>query len=163
MEFSLTTPAVLFPAVSLILLAYTNRFLAISSLIRCLKEKYTEKAEGHLIDQIKNLRRRIYLIRNMQFLGVFSLFLCVLSMYFIFENRPETAKNMFSVGIISLIFSLALSLREIHLSIVALNLEMKEIEEQLYEKKTFLRKIRHLKEKEQLLKLARKLDLMCLG
>jgi Protein of unknown function (DUF2721) len=144
MEFSLTTPAVLFPAVSLILLAYTNRFLAISSLIRSLKEKYTEKAEGHLIDQIKNLRRRIYLIRNMQFLGVFSLFLCVLSMYFIFENRPETAKNMFSVGIISLIFSLALSLREIHLSIVALNLEMKEIEEQLYEKKTFLRKIGEL-------------------
>ena len=51
---------------------------------------------------------------------------------------------MFSVGIISLIFSLALSLREIHLSIVALNLEMKEIEEQLYEKKTFLRKIGEL-------------------
>jgi Protein of unknown function (DUF2721) len=144
MEFSLTTPAVLFPAVSLILLAYTNRFLAISSLIRSLKEKYTEKGEEHLLDQIKNLRRRIYLIRNMQFLGVFSLFLCVLSMYFIFENRPETAKNMFSVGIISLIMSLALSLREIHLSIVALNLEMKEIEEKLYEKKTFLRKIGEL-------------------
>lgn len=141
MEFSLTTPAVLFPAVSLILLAYTNRFLAISSLIRNLKDKYTEKGEEHLIGQIKNLRRRIYLIRNMQFLGVFSLFLCVLSMYFIFENRPETARNMFSVGIISLILSLALSLREIHLSIVALNLEMKDIEEKLYENKTFLRKI----------------------
>lgn len=144
MEFSLTTPAVLFPAVSLILLAYTNRFLAISTLIRSLKEKYTEKGDEHIIGQIKNLRRRIYLIRNMQFLGVFSLFLCVLSMYFIFESRPETARNMFGVGIISLILSLVLSLREIHLSIVALNLEMKDIEEHLKEKKNFLRKIGEL-------------------
>jgi hypothetical protein len=141
MEFSITTPTVLFPAVSLMLLAYTNRFTAVSNLIRSLKEKYQENAEDHIIQQIKNLRRRVILIRNMQFLAVFSLFLCVLSMFFIFENRPLAARNLFGASIISLILSLILSLREIHLSIVAINLEMKDLEEHLKEKKNILRKI----------------------
>jgi Protein of unknown function (DUF2721) len=141
MEFSLTTPAVLFPAISLLLLAYTSRFLAISSLIRELKDKFTEKGETHIIGQIRNLRRRIFLIRNMQFLAVTSLLLCVISMFFIYENRPESAKNIFGVGLLCLIGSLVISLREIHLSIVALNLEMKDIEEHLKEKKTIFRKL----------------------
>jgi Protein of unknown function (DUF2721) len=141
MEFSLTTPAVLFPAISLLLLAYTSRFLAISSLIRELKDKFTEKGETHIIEQIRNLRRRIFLIRNMQFLAVTSLLLCVISMFFIYENRPESAKNIFGVGLLCLIGSLVISLREIHLSIVALNLEMKDIEEHLKEKKTIFRKL----------------------
>jgi Protein of unknown function (DUF2721) len=141
MEFSLTTPAVLFPAISLLLLAYTNRFLAISTLIRSLKEKFSESGEEHIIGQIRNLRRRVFLIRNMQFLGVSSLLLCVISMYFIFENRAMTAKNIFGIGLVSLIASLIISLREIHLSVVALNLEMKDIEELLKEKKNIFRKL----------------------
>lgn len=144
MEFSITTPTVLFPAISLLLLAYTNRFIAISNLIRSLKEKYQENAEEHIILQIRNLRRRVILTRNMQFMGVLSLFMCVVSMFFIFENRPMAARNTFGAGMILLIASLILSLREIHLSIVALNLEMKDIEEHLKEKKTLLRKIEEL-------------------
>jgi hypothetical protein len=141
MEFTITTPSVIFPAVTLLLLAYTNRFIAISNLIRNLKEKYEENASEHIILQIRNLRRRVILIRNMQFLGVSSLFLCVVSIFFIFENKPEMAKIIFGASIFMLIMSLALSLREIHLSIVALNLEMKDIEEHLKEKKNILRKI----------------------
>jgi Protein of unknown function (DUF2721) len=141
MEFSLTTPAVLFPAISVLLLAYTSRFLAISTLIRDLKEKFTESGEAHIIGQIRNLRRRIFLIRNMQFLAVSSLLLCVISMYFIFENRPLTARYIFGVGMGALITSLLISLREIHLSVVALNLEMKDIEEHLKEKKNIFRKL----------------------
>lgn len=144
MEFSITTPTVLFPAISLLLLAYTNRFIAISNLIRSLKEKYQENAEEHIILQIRNLRRRVILTRNMQFMGVLSLFMCVVSMFFIFENQPITARNTFGAGMILLIASLILSLREIHLSIVALNLEMKDIEEHLKEKKNLLRKIEEL-------------------
>lgn len=140
-EFSLTTPAVLFPAISLLMLAYTNRFLAVSNLIRSLKDKYTElREENHLL-QIRNLRRRLLLIRNMQMMGALSLFLCILSMFFIFENNVSTAKYIFSGGMIALILSITLSLREIHLSVIALNLEMKDIEEQLKEKKTLLSKI----------------------
>ena len=143
-EFTLTTPAVLFPAISLLMLAYTNRFLAVSNLIRSLKEKYDDKAEEKLLIQIRNLRRRVYLIRNMQSLGALSLFLCVVSMFFIFENNHTIAKQIFGVGMVLLICSLALSLREIHLSVVALNVEMKDIEEHLYKKRNFIQKIQEL-------------------
>lgn len=144
MEFTITTPAVLFPAVSLLMLAYTNRFLAISTLIRNLKKNFDESGEAKIILQIRNLRRRVFLIRNMQWFGVFALFLCVLSMFFIFENRVQVAKIIFGVSIVSLMLSLILSLREIHLSVVALNLEMKDIEEHLHEKRNILRRIEEM-------------------
>jgi hypothetical protein len=140
-EFSLTTPAVLFPAISLLMLAYTNRFLAVSNLIRSLKDKYIEDGEEKNILQIRNLRRRIFLIRNMQMFGALSLFLCILSMFFIFDNHQVAAKYIFGGGMIALILSITLSMREIHLSVVALNVEMQDIEEQLKEKKTLLSKI----------------------
>ena len=144
MELSLTTPAVLFPAISLLLLAYTNRFLAISTLIRNLKKRFDEEGTEHIIGQIRNLRRRIFLIRNMQWLGVFALFLCVISMFLIFENRPIIARNIFLVSMLSLILSLAISLREIHLSIVALKLELQDIEEHLKGKQNILRKLEEM-------------------
>jgi hypothetical protein len=130
-DFNITTPAVLFPAISLLLLAYTNRFLAIANLIRSLKEKFLQNPTDSILLQIRNLRRRVYIIRNMQWFGAFSLFLCVISMFFVFEHRIETAQHVFSLGVLSLSISLALSLREIHLSVVALNIDLKSIEEQL--------------------------------
>jgi hypothetical protein len=143
-EFSITTPAVLFPAISLLILAYMNRFLAITALIRTLKDKFIENEDENLLGQLINLRRRMIIIRNMQWLAAFALFLCILSMYFIFENRPVTAKNFFVAGMISLMGSLFLSLREIHLSIVAVNLELQDMEHHFKEKKSLLRKIEEL-------------------
>jgi uncharacterized membrane protein YozB (DUF420 family) len=143
-EFSITTPAVLFPAISLLILAYMNRFVAITTLIRALKDKYIEEADENILAQLRNLRRRMIIIRNMQWLAAFALFLCILSMYFVFENQPITAKNFFLAGLISLIASLFLSLREIHLSIVAVNLELQDMQHHLKEKKNFLRKIEEL-------------------
>lgn len=143
-EFTITTPAVLFPAISLLILAYMNKFLAISTLIRKLKDKFVESEDQNILAQLRNLRRRIIIIRNMQWLAVFALFLCVLSMYFIFENQHVTAKNLFIAGMISLLASLFLSLREIHLSIVAIGLELNDMEHHLKEKKSLLRKIEEL-------------------
>ena len=128
---TLSTPALLFPAVSLLLLAYTNRFMATANLIRRLKERYIEERDTALIQQIHNLRRRIYLIRNMQMLGVFALFLCVLSMFMIYANILWMAHLMFGISLGSLTLSMAISLREIQLSIHALNIDLKEIEEDL--------------------------------
>ena len=143
-EFTITTPAVLFPAISLLILAYMNKFLAITTLIRKLKDKYIQDEDENLLPQIRNLRRRMIIIRNMQWLAVFALFLSVLSMYFIFENQLFTAKNLFVAGMIFLMFSLFLSLREIHLSVVAIGLELKDMKHHLKEKKSLLRKIEEL-------------------
>ena len=85
MTLEIGTPALLFSATSLILLAYTNRFLALSNGVRALHDKYQQEENRLVIfSQIKNLKYRIKLIQRMQTYGVASLLLSLLSMFFIF-------------------------------------------------------------------------------
>lgn len=81
-ELTLTTPALLFSAVSLILLAYTNRFLSYAQLVRQLRDRYMENPTDITVAQIENLRKRLNLTRTMQGLGIASLLLCVVSIVF---------------------------------------------------------------------------------
>jgi hypothetical protein len=128
MDLSLTTPALLFPAVSLLLLAYTNRFLALATLIRNLHATYKTNPDQVLLKQINNLRHRVTLIKNMQAVGIWSLFLCVLCMFVLFAGQYELGKYIFGISIILLMWSLALSIREIQISVNALNLHLSDIE-----------------------------------
>lgn len=129
MEITLTTPALLFPAVSLLLLAYTNRFLALASLIRSLHERFQQSPDEILIGQIANLRRRIRLIRDMQAIGVFSLFLCVLCMFVLFAGQLLLGKILFAVSLLLLMWSLWLSVVEIRISVQALDLHLSDLEQ----------------------------------
>jgi Protein of unknown function (DUF2721) len=129
MELTLTTPALLFPTVSLVLLAYTNRFLAVAGLIRKLAAEYQEKKDKKLADQIHSLRIRVRLIRDMQMLSIFALFLSVLSMFFIFEGNMVVAQYIFGISLLSLLGSLALSMREIQISTRALAIQLKDIDD----------------------------------
>ena len=124
----LTTPALLFPAISLLLLAYTNRFLAIATIIRTLHKAYLENKKSVLEGQIKNLRLRLFLIRNMQITGVLSFFMCVLSMIFIYQDNQEWGGIIFGVSLFSLLLSLGISLREIQLSTKALEIELSDMD-----------------------------------
>lgn len=128
MEISLTTPALLFPAISLLLLAYTNRFLAIANIIRHLHAKYLENPKSVLEGQLDNLRTRLFLIRTMQFFGVASLFLCVLAMFFIYLQGGRWGGIIFGVSLVFLLISLFISLREIQLSTKALEIELGDME-----------------------------------
>lgn len=128
MEITLTTPALLFPAISLLLLAYTNRFLAIASIIRQLHKMYLDNPKSVLEGQIKNLRVRLFLIRAMQFFGVGSLFLCVLAMFFIYMKVGLWGSYTFGVSLVFLLLSLFISLREIQLSTKALEIELSDME-----------------------------------
>lgn len=129
MELSLTTPALLFPAISLLLLAYTNRFLTLAALIRELHGRHKANPERALLAQIANLRYRIILIRNMQVCGVSSFFLCVLCMFLLFAGQPAIAQYVFGLSLLLLLASLGLSVREIHISINALNLQIQDLED----------------------------------
>ena len=125
MSMTLTTPALLFPAISLLLLAYTNRFLAIATLIRNLHKKYRDNPEHSIIKgQIENLKTRLNLIKNMQIFGISSFFLCVLSMFMIFSDNEQLGNYSFGVSMLLLLLSLGISLREIQISTKALNLEL---------------------------------------
>lgn len=129
MELTITTPALLFPTVSLILLAYTNRFLAIAALIRKLAAQYQDQHEKSLADQIRQLKVRLRLIRDMQMLSIFSLFLSVLCMFFLFNDQQVVAKYIFGVSLIALLGSLALSMREIQISTRALSIQLRNIDD----------------------------------
>lgn len=130
MELTITTPALLFPAISLLMLAYTNRFLAIANLIRSLHAKYKlYPDEKHIITQIRNLRMRIRLIRMMQALGVLSFLFCVMCMFTIFRGWNEASYIIFAISILCFMASLITSLVEITLSMRALEVELSDIEE----------------------------------
>lgn len=126
---SLTTPALLFPTVSLLLLAYTNRFLTLATIIRNLNDRFHESGEKNLLAQIENLRTRVYLIRNMQILGVLSLLMCVISMFALFAGWPEGGKWSFGAALVLMIVSLGVSLRELQISVGALDLLLTGLEE----------------------------------
>lgn len=128
MELSISTPALLFPAISLLMLAYTNRFLALASLIRGLHDKYTSVPEENLIEQIKNLRIRIKLIRMMQAYGILSFLFCVICMYCIFRGWEMASYWTFAFSIIAFAISLVISFIEITLSTKALDLVLSDME-----------------------------------
>ena len=129
MELTLTTPALLFPAISLLLLAYTNRFLTLAALIRELHARYKAQPDPNIIGQLANLRYRIVVIRNMQAFGVSSFFLCVLCMFVLFAGQLTLGKWIFGASLVLLLVSLGLSLREIQVSIDALTLQIEDVEE----------------------------------
>lgn len=130
MELSLNTPALLFPAISLLLLAYTNRFVSLANLVRKLHDEYQSgKKDKLVVGQIRNLRQRINLIRYMQGLGVFSFLLCVVCMFFIYRAWYTWAEGVFAVSLVALALSLVLSLLEIIKSMNALELELSDMEE----------------------------------
>lgn len=132
MELSITTPALLFPAISLLMLAYTNKFLAMASLVRNLNSQYKQNAASKpiLLGQISNLSLRLVLIKYMQALGVLSFFFCVLSMAFIFYGDQKLPLWLFAGSLLSLLASLGISLYEIFISTKALQIELKDIEDE---------------------------------
>lgn len=129
MELTIQTPALLFPAVSLLLLAYTNKFLAIASLIRKLVSDYEEKQRHDLLKQIRSLRRRLMLIRWMQVCGVASMLLCVVTMYLVYLESQVWAKILFAVSLLLMMVSLIITLVEIVLSAGALRVILRDLEE----------------------------------
>lgn len=129
MEITFNTPALLFPAISLLLLAYTNRYLALASLIRKLHDEYKKGEKYHLLKQIKILRIRINMVRQMQTLGVFSFLCCVITMYSVYQEWKVITKYAFAISLLSFLASLIISLFEISQSTKALELELSDMEE----------------------------------
>ncbi len=128
-NFTLTTPSLLFPTVSLLLLAYTNRFLTLATIIRNLNDRFHESGDRNLLAQIDNLRYRVYLIRNMQIFGVSSLLLCVVSMFALFAGWQDGGLWSFGIALLLMIVSLGISLRELQISVGALDLLLTNLEE----------------------------------
>ncbi len=128
MEITLTTPGLLFSAISLLLLAYTNRFLTLANLIRTLHDQYEETEDKKKKDQIQNLEKRVSLIKNMQLLGIGSLFVSVFCMVALFAGLIIVGKILFGMSLVMLLISLGLSIIEIQISVDALKIQLRDLE-----------------------------------
>ena len=129
-EISLTTPALLFPALSLLMLAYTNRFLGLATVIRNLYADYQKTRDPVLLGQIDNLRYRVELLRSMQIFGAASILGCVVCMLLIFVGLMEPGKVLFIICLILLSISLAISIRELQISVGALELHLSALKDE---------------------------------
>ncbi len=127
-QLTLTTPALMFPAISLLLLAYTNRFLSLAGLIRTLSDTYQDKPNDKLLRQIISLRKRLNLIKWMQVAGVSSLLLSVVVMFFLYIGWATIGYFIFAVAMVLLIISLVLSVQELYVSNEALNIRLSDME-----------------------------------
>ncbi len=133
MKLELSTPALLFPAITLLLLAYTNRFLAIANLIRGLYKRQMEtnmESRMPIREQIKNLRLRLLLIRNMQAFGILSFLGCVLSILFLYLENYALGNYLFVGSLLMLMVSLGISFYETQISTRALNIELSTLEKE---------------------------------
>ena len=127
-ELTLITPTFLFSAISLILLAFTNRFLSYAQLVRILKDRYMEDHSALTHAQIMNLRKRLYLTKNMQIFGVASLLMCVITMFLIYVGFQLISAYVFGIALLLLIISLSLSIWEMQISARSLEIYLSGIE-----------------------------------
>ncbi len=129
MTLHIETPALLFSATSLILLAYTNRFITIAQIIRKLKKTYDEEENKIVLLEIRNLNLRLTLIRYMQMFGVLCLFLSVFAMLLLFMEQQLFGIYLFGLSLSALLISLGISFWEINISIDALRLHLSDLTE----------------------------------
>lgn len=132
----LATPSLLFSAISLIMLAYTNRFLSYASVVRALKERHEKNPDPKDIPQIENLRKRLYLTRSMQILGISSLLLCVAAMFCLYISWILLANWTFGIALVLLAISLAICIWEINISVNALEIHLENLSDEVYKKKS---------------------------
>ncbi len=129
MEFTLQTPTLLFSAISLLMLAYTNRFVVIANLIRELYNIHSNQPSDITFAQLVNLRKRMRIIRNMQVFGGLSFFFSVLSLLLILLEQTRFAQTMFAFSVVLLLISLVLLLMELQISVNALNIQLKDFDQ----------------------------------
>ncbi|WP_243156357.1 DUF2721 domain-containing protein [Clostridium sp. C8-1-8] len=129
MKLELTTPALLFTAISLLISAYTSRFATLAQLLRQLDLQHRKNPEKRILAQIKNLNKRVRLIKYMQIMGVFSFFLCVLSMLSLFLNKQVLGQITFGISLVALLISLLLSLMELQISVNAIIYQLEDLTE----------------------------------
>ena len=134
MEMTITTPSLLFPAISLLMLAYTNRFVVLTNVIRQLSNLEDAHSKNVVIRQIENLRLRVQVIRQMQAYGVLSFVLCTMSMFSLLLAWPLTGQFLFAVSLLLLVVSLTFSFYEVNISTKAINIELEKFDAKLLEK-----------------------------
>lgn len=128
MDMTLSTPALLFPAISLLLLAYTNRFAVLTKVIRDLRRMASDDDCEMIARQLKNLRTRLQVIRIMQASAVLAFVVCTLSIFCLYLGWQVLGETLFGASLLLLVMSLLFSLYEVQVSTVAISIELEGFE-----------------------------------
>ena len=128
MQISVTTPALLFPAISLFMLAFTNRFLSLGRRIRALHDQYRQSPDESIREQIVIIRKRVHMIRSMQGFGVLSMLSCIFAMVCLVQGWAAAGQALFGASLVFLIASLVISFMEIRISVQALDILLRDME-----------------------------------
>lgn len=126
-EVTYSSAGLLFPAISLLMLAYTNRFLGLAAVARNLVAQYRHQPKSHIQQQVHNLRKRIMLLRHVQAIGVLSLTSCTACILALVFAQQFAAQLLFGLAVVLMLLSLIVSLIEIYMSVNAINLELDHI------------------------------------
>lgn len=128
-EVTYSSAGLLFPAISLLMLAYTNRFLGLAAVVRNLVAQYKHHPRGHIQQQVLNLKKRIMLLRHVQAIGVMSLASCTACILALVFANQMLAQALFGLAVVLMLLSLMVSLVEIYMSVEAINLELDHIDD----------------------------------
>jgi len=128
MQLTLSIPALLFPAISLTMLAYNARYLAIANLIRQLYKQFEATEAAPIKKQIDMLRKRLEIIKNMQASAIISFLLAAVTMFLVYVELSIWANIIFGISLVFLMVSLILSLIEVQLSTKALGIQLRNME-----------------------------------
>lgn len=128
MDMTITTPSLLFPAISLLMLAYTNRFITLANVIRQLSNLENAPSKDLVIRQMQNLRVRMSVIRLMQAFGVLSFVFCTLSMFALLLAFQVAGMYLFAASLLLLVLSLLFSFYEVNISTTAINIELEKFD-----------------------------------
>lgn len=127
MDLTLTTPALLFPAISMLFVSYNGRFLTLSNLIRGMHAEYLRQSDERILAQMRNFNVRLHLIRWMQWLAMVAFILCAITMFLLYVGLVLPGEILFGTALLFLVASLGFSLREIHISVAALEVLIGDI------------------------------------
>ena len=122
-------PALLFPAIPLMMIVFGNRYSSLSKLIRDLHDRFLKEDEvrDKFTEQIELLTDRLFLVKSMQTLAGLAFIANLLTIFFRYIDVPSVAFSLFGVATILLSASILLFVIEIQKSSSALSKHISDL------------------------------------
>ena len=133
-NFTTLYPALLFPAIPLMMISFGNRYTSLASLIRKIHDlivlnKHSKKTAGHYLDQITILTKRLKLVRAIQTLSGLSFLSNLFSIFASYLEEYQLALNSFGLGVLIFAIAILMFIYEIQLSTRALSKHLEDLKD----------------------------------
>ena len=134
MVLDLTTSALLFPAIPLLMITFGTRFTVVSELIRKIHDEYAADIDlddvraKRMLGEISALKKRLWMIQINQTLSSLSFFFNLLPMFALYMGNQNLAKTIFGIALALLMLAVVLFIIEISIAVRSLNLQLSDLD-----------------------------------